>query len=112
MPDMLGVCQWLEQSPLGSEVRDSPLLFPLIETVHLFGIVALVGATSTLDLRLLGLALKCEPVSKLARQMLGWTWVAFGVMVITGFLMFSSEATRCWENTAFRLKMAMLLVAG
>lgn len=112
MPDLLGVCQWLEQSSLGSEVRDSFWLFPLIETVHLFGIVVLVGATSTLDLRLLGLALKREPVSKLARQMLGWTWTAFGVMVITGFLMFASEATRCWENTAFRLKMAMLLLAG
>jgi hypothetical protein len=44
--------------------------------------------------------------------MLGWTWAAFSVMVVTGFLMFSSEATRCWENSAFRLKMAMLLVAG
>ena len=97
---------------LGSEVRDSFWLFPLVETVHLFGIVVLVGATSTLDLRLLGLAMKSEPVSKLARQMLGWTWTAFGVMVITGFLMFASEATRCWENTAFRLKMAMLLLAG
>jgi len=112
MPDMLGFCQWLEQSSLGSEIRDSFWLFPLIETIHLFGIVVLVGATSTLDLRLLGLAMKRDPVSKLARQMLGWTWVAFSVMVLTGFLMFSSEATRCWENTAFRLKMGMLLLAG
>ena len=112
MPDMLGLCQWLEQSSLGNEVRDSSWLFPLIETIHLFGIVVLVGATSALDLRLLGLAMKREPVAKLARQMLGWTWAAFMVMVVTGFLMFSSEATRCWENTAFRYKMAMLLLAG
>lgn len=72
----------------------------------------LVGATSTLDLRLLGLAMKSEPVSKLSRQMLTWTWAAFGVMVVTGFVMFASEAVRCWENTAFRWKMTMLLLAG
>ena len=112
MPDMLTICQWMERTPLGEEVRQSLWIFPLVETAHLFGIVVLVGATSTLDLRLLGLAMKREPVSKLSRQMLIWTWSAFIVMVTTGFVMFASEAVRCWENTAFRYKMAMLLLAG
>ena len=34
------------------------------------------------------------------------------VQVTTGFVLFASEATRCWQNSAFRIKMAMLALAG
>ena len=57
-------CQWLENTTLGTSVRESIWEFPVIETVHLFGIILLVGSSSILDLRLMGLAFKEERVSK------------------------------------------------
>jgi hypothetical protein len=78
----------------------------------MFGIVVLVGATSILDLRLMGLMLRDEPVSRLAHATLRWAWISFTVMVVTGSLMFVAEATKCYNSAPFRLKMLMMVLAG
>jgi uncharacterized membrane protein len=105
-------CQWLEQTSTGTAVRESLWLFPVIETVHIFGIISLVGSTSILDLRLMGLTFREEPVSKLAKRFLPWAWVGFLIQVVTGVLLFSSEATKMYGNLGFEIKMLLILVAG
>lgn len=105
-------CKWLDHTSMGTSIRDSLWLFPIIETLHIFGIISLVGSTSILDLRLLGFAFRDEPVSELGRHFLPWAWFGFAVQVITGFLMFSSEAVKMYGNWAFQLKMLLILVAG
>jgi hypothetical protein len=112
MPSLLACCQWLEHTSMGIWVRDSRFGFPVIETVHLFGMVSLVGSTSVLDLRFWGVLFKDEPVSSLAGRLVPWAWAGFAVQVVTGFLLFSSEATRCYGNQAFEIKMALILMAG
>jgi len=109
---MFSFCQWLENSSWATAIHQSLWLFPMLETAHLFGIVSLVGATSALDLRLIGLTMKGEPVSRLARRLLPWAWAGLTIQVVTGFCLFASEATRCFENKAFRIKMVMLVLAG
>lgn len=105
-------CQWLEQTSTGTAVRESLWLFPIIETIHIFGIISLVGSTSILDLRLMGLTFREEPVSKLAKRFLPWAWSGFVVQVVTGLLLFSSEATKMVGNAGFQYKMLMILIAG
>ena len=106
------ICAWLEQTGVGTSVRDSLWLFPIIETVHIFGIILLVGATSILDLRLMGLTFREESVSKLAKQFLPWAWAGFIIQVVTGVLLFSSEATKMYTNLGFQIKMLLIVVAG
>ena len=106
------ICVWLEQTGVGTAVRDSTWLFPIIETVHIVGIVLLVGSTSVLDLRLMGLTLREKPVSKLAWRFLPWAWVGFVVQVITGGLLLASEATKMYDNLGFQIKMLLIVVAG
>ena len=106
-------CQWLEGTRIGADVRNSDWLFPVIESVHMLGIVLLVGATGLFDLRLLGRGpLRQQSVSKIARQVMPWVWGSFSVMFITGVLMFTSEATRCYQSWCFRGKMILLILAG
>jgi hypothetical protein len=109
---MLAFCAWLENSQFGTAIHESLWLFPMIETAHLFGIVLLVGATSALDLRLMGLSMKEEPASRIAGRLLPWAWTGLTIQLVTGFCLFASEATRCWDNRAFRIKMVMLVLAG
>ncbi len=109
---MFAFCQWLENSSWATAIHQSLWLFPMLETAHLFGIVSLVGATSALDLRLIGLTMKGEPVSRIARRLLPWAWAGLTIQVVTGFCLFASEATRCFDNKAFRIKMIMLVLAG
>jgi hypothetical protein len=110
--NMFAFCQWLENSSFATAIHQSLWLFPMLETAHLFGIVSLVGATSALDLRLIGLTMKGEPVSRIARRLLPWAWAGLTIQVVTGFCLFASEATRCFDNKAFRIKMVMLVLAG
>ncbi len=109
---MFAFCQWLENSSWATAIHQSLWLFPMLETAHLFGIVSLVGATSALDLRLIGLTMKGEPVSRIAGRLLPWAWAGLTIQVVSGFCLFASEATRCYENKAFRIKMVMLVLAG
>lgn len=97
---------------MGRTIHDSAWMFPVIETIHLFGIVVLVGAASVLDLRLLGVAFKDYTVSSLAQRFLPWIWGGFAVMLATGFCLFASEATKMYDNGVFRAKMLMILAAG
>jgi hypothetical protein len=109
---MLEFCQWLDQTAVGSTIRQSLWLFPAIETVHLLGMAALVGTITLLDLRLLGWAMPQRRVSEVVARLLPSAWLGFGVQVVTGVLLFSSEAVKIYGNPAFRLKMLFLLLAG
>ena len=109
---MLEFCQWLDQTAVGSTIRQSLWLFPAIETVHLLGMAALVGTISVLDLCLLGWAMPQRRISEVTARLLPWAWLGFVVQVITGVLLFSSEAVKIYGNPAFRLKMLLLLLAG
>jgi hypothetical protein len=94
-------------------MRESLYLFPVVETLHVFGIVALVSSAFLLDLRLFGVGpMRDMPVDKLARWVLPWVVAGFTVQVVTGALMFSAEATRAAINSFFWYKMFMLLCVG
>lgn len=73
---------------------------------------ALVATITAFDLRLMGWALRRQPVTDLARRLLPWAWTAFAVQVITGAMLFSSEAVHMQRNPAFRLKMLLIFLAG
>ena len=112
MPGLLAWCKWLEQTSVGANVRQSLWLFPAIETIHLLGMAALLAAIGAFDLRLIGVVLPDQSLSRLSARLLPWAWVAFAMQVISGGLLFSSEAARMVVNPAFRLKVVLILLAG
>jgi len=105
-------CKWLQNTSVGTAVAESDWLFPAIETVHIWGIILLVGTTGVLDLRLLGFILPDQRVSDLHNRLIRWTWTGFAVMIISGSFMFASEASKMYQNEAFQLKMLLIVVAG
>ena len=106
------IWRWLEGTPVGSSVRESLWLFPAIETLHLLGMALLVVTIGAFDLRLMGLAIRGMRVSELARRLFPCAWTGLAVQVLTGALLFSSEATKMVVNPAFRLKMLLILLGG
>jgi len=102
----------LESSGLATKIRDSLYLFPLIESTHVIGLTMVFGTIAIIDLRLLGIASTRRPFSRIASDVLKWTWLAFALTVITGLLMFITNAGVYYNNFFFRSKMAVLAVAG
>ncbi|MBI3790059.1 MAG: hypothetical protein HY275_04180 [Gemmatimonadetes bacterium] len=107
-PDWLPFFEWCEASWLGQFVRTSIWLFPVIEAIHLLALSSLGGAVLLVDLRALGLALTDQPIGALARAASRWLWWSTAVMLVTGVLLFMSEAVKCFHNPAFAVKIAAL----
>lgn len=107
----LFVFQWLENTGIGSAIRASPWLFPIVEAVHLVGLACIGGAVLIVDLRLMGVGLREQPVARVARAAQPWMTGSLMVMLVTGFLLFLSEAVKCYNSFAFWVKMTSLALA-
>ena len=108
---LLPLFEWCEHSGLGNAMRRSVWLFPVIESFHLLGLALIGGAVLIVDLRLLGLGLRRQPVKQLARDAQPWLVGGLFAMVASGVLLFSSEAVKCYYSDAFWTKMTFLLPA-
>jgi hypothetical protein len=102
----------LEHSALAVSIAESNWAFPTIETIHIITLTLMIGTVMIMDLRLLGLASAKQCYTALKRDVLPWTWWAFGGAVVSGCLMFISQATKYCDNEAFRIKLFLLLLAG
>jgi hypothetical protein len=102
----------LESSHLADRIRISLYLFPLLESFHVLGLATVFGTIAIIDLRLLGLASTRRPFTRIASDVLKWTWAAFALTATTGFLMFITNADVYYHNFFFRSKMALLALAG
>lgn len=105
-------CAWLEATPLAVAITESEWMFPTIETVHVLALTLVVGSIAMLDLRMLGVSNKSMGVMQLSDEVLPWTWGAFVIAAISGMLMFISAATKYYANVPFRIKIALLILAG
>jgi len=112
MPLLQHLCQILYDSHLGTAVRESDYMFSIIESVHVLSIAALFGTIAILDLRMLGLVLRRISVTRIARSVFPITWTGFAISVVSGFLLFWSEAAKNYTNPAFRFKIILLLLVG
>jgi hypothetical protein len=103
--------EWLEATSIAVNIRHSTWLYPILEIIHITGIVTLVGAAIIFDLRLLGMS-KTIPVSLLAHHVLPWARKAlFFLVVPSGLLLFISNAATMGLNPVFWIKMVLLILA-
>ena len=102
----------LEASSVATKIRESLYLFPLIESSHVIGLTLVFGTIAIIDLRLLGIASVRRPFTRVAADILKWTWAAFALTVATGALMFITNASVYYQNFFFRSKMILLVLAG
>jgi len=109
---LLSVCEWLQNLPWASGIKHSAWQFPVVESVHSLALSAMLWPTALLDMRLLGWIMPRRPVSRVAAQFLPWTWWGFAIMVASGVLLFCSEAVKCYQSPFFRVKVALLVLAG
>ena len=102
----------LEATGLATAIRENESLFPWIESRHVLAITLVVGSIAIVDLRLIGLASLDRVAVRLTSDVLPCTWAAFALAVITGSLLFSSNAFNYAHNSYFQAKFVFLLLAG
>ena len=110
--DLLPLFQWLEGTAWSVGIRESTLLYPIVETTHVLTLCLFLGLIAMMDLRLLGVGLRGVPVSEVAGRLLPVALVGFVVMALSGAGLFYSGPVRASGNIFFRIKMIMIALAG
>ena len=105
---LLPLFEWFEATGPGRIVRESLWMFPVAEAFHLVGLAILGGALLVVDLRLLGIGLKDSTIQDIDRQARPWLTFSVALCLVTGVLLFLSEAVKCYYNTSFWVKIITL----
>jgi len=104
--------QALQDSAVATAIREGESLFPWIESVHVLAVTLVIGSIAIVDLRLLGVASRDRSVLQTTAMALPVTWCAFGVAVVSGALLFSSNALGYARNPFLQAKLLLIFGAG
>jgi hypothetical protein len=101
----------LQQSPftdwlLGS---DSIWTYPLVLTLHTVGLAVLVGASTLIHLRALNIG-AAIPLYRF-RALFRFVWAGFVVNLVTGAMLFATQAADRIADPVFGLKLACIALA-
>ena len=104
--------EWLQNTDWSIAIRESLLLYPLIETTHVLALCVSVGLIAIVDLRLIGLSFSNVLISEVTGKLIPWALVGFTLMVTSGLLLFYANPLKASQNLFFQIKMVALLLAG
>lgn len=110
MDTLIPLLKDLETSGLSQVLRKSAWLYPIVNTAHVLGLALLVGAITTLDLRLMGFWRRI-PVATLARPVIPVAATGAVLAIATGVLLFITRASRYAENPYMQAKLAIIALA-
>ena len=100
----------LEQIPFFVWVRESGSIwgYAMILFLHTMGMAVVVGLSSLIDLRLLGISPK-TPLKPL-EWLYPWTWWGFAVSAASGTILLIADATTKLTNPTFYVKMGFVIL--
>ena len=111
MSEVPAIIHAMQNGAIGTGIRESIWLFPIVETTHVLALALSVGVLLWFDLRLMGWGMKHQPVSQVHRQVMPLATFGFVVMTISGILLFWSEPEKCYLSGFFRMKILFLVLA-
>lgn len=108
---LTSIAEAIEGTSLGTTIRESTWMFPVIEAGHLLALALLGGSLLMLDLNLLGVGLKPHSPALVERRARPWLTAAAVTLITTGVLLGLSEAVKLSDRRAFWVKMIALAAA-
>lgn len=102
---------WCDNTPVGEWVRSGIWQFPMIETIHILALAMLYGCVAIISLRLMGVLMKGWTVAGIAKEVTPYLNWSLAIILISGTMLYLSEATKAYDNVAFWLKIYLLAAA-
>jgi hypothetical protein len=101
----------IERTPLAEALRNSRVLFPIVESIHLVGLALFAGPLFLINLGLLGVAMRRQPIAQVAAALSPWIRAGLIMLLLTGPCMFAAQATKWYSNPVFWFKMSLVALA-
>jgi hypothetical protein len=109
---LLSFAQFIQNTAFFTAFRGSGYMYPIVLSLHMVMIALFGGMILITDMRLLGWGMRSYPVSDLIDQLRMPKRIGITLMIALGVLMACAKAEEYYYNDWFRLKMALLIVAG
>lgn len=103
--------QAIEQLDAVKLLKTSYFAYPVVNAVHIAAIGALLTSVALMDLRILG-AFRAVPERPFVALLRRLAFLAFGVAVLTGLVLFSVRASHYAQMPVFLAKMSLIVLAG
>ena len=108
----MSIAQSLESIQFLSDFSESVLAYPIVLSTHLTCIALFGGMILMTNLRLLGLTFNSVTITRMVTSLRPWKRVGGTIMIATGLLLATSEATKYAPNPFFWTKMIILGLIG
>jgi hypothetical protein len=99
---------WLESTALALWVAESDFAYPLLLALHIFGLALAVGIRTIIDMSILGTFPEIRPV--MLRKLFPIVWIALALNMISGLMLFISQATLLVNNLPFLTKISLIIL--
>ena len=109
-PALTAAAAWLDAVGIGPWSRGSALVYPLANTLHLLGLVILVGGIGIVDLRIMGLW-RSLPMAGLSRALTPVAIAGLALMAVSGAILFAADGTALARSTIFGRKLIIIAAA-
>lgn len=105
------VCVWIDATPLSQAIQNAPWVVPTVQTVHILAIAALMASMLMINLRLVGMAGRDQPLAQVARRFMPVIWWVLPVLLVSGIFLIIGEPARALKNNIFQIKMLLVISA-
>ena len=106
----MGIFTWLESTSLALWIGESLWGYPISLAAHSVGMAIMVGIVAMVDLRVAGFFSSLSLTSM--RTALKVAWWGFVLNVVSGFALYTSQASYFSTHTAFLIKIAAIILAA
>jgi hypothetical protein len=101
-------CEWLATTDLSAQIQTVTWIIPTVQTIHILSIASVLSAAAMVNLQVLGILSRRQPLAAVARRFLPWIWWTLIVLLLSGGTLIVGEPARSLLNPAFLLKMSLL----
>jgi uncharacterized membrane protein len=105
---LLPFFEWLGALPVSQAIGGSIWIYPFVQAIHLVFLALFAGGLLIVDLRLLGLGMRSQPIVQVARDARPWTMAGFIGLVCTGIPQLMQNASREYYSEFFWYKMYLI----
>lgn len=107
MESLLTAAAWLDAIGIGAWARGSSLVYPVANSLHLLGLVMLVGGIGVVDLRIVG-AWPSLPIDALSRALTPLAIAGLIVMAGSGAILFAADGAALAKSDIFVRKLVLV----
>ena len=101
----------LENSGWVKTLGETGWMYASVSVIHYLTMFWFIGSMAVVDLRVMGVAARKRNLAELSAQIFPWAWTGLVLAVLSGFLMFATDAGDWAPDRVFHVKVGMIVIS-